>query len=109
MSFLQGSFDLLCSFHGSPSEDKNFRSDAVDTKTEDASFLAKMIPMIFLIYWNGLRLKLASIWINLFVSLSIVISIDLRSCSSSLEYAKVDSDDHFHFANYLKWIWFKLS
>lgn len=29
---------LLCSFQGSPSEDRNFRSDVDDTETEEASF-----------------------------------------------------------------------
>lgn len=28
----------LCSFQGSPCEDRNFRSDADDTETEEASF-----------------------------------------------------------------------
>ena len=29
---------VFCSFQGSPSEDRNFRSDADDTETEEASF-----------------------------------------------------------------------
>lgn len=29
---------ISCSFQGSPSEDRNFRSDADDTETEEASF-----------------------------------------------------------------------
>ncbi|XP_061352503.1 uncharacterized protein LOC133297389 isoform X1 [Gastrolobium bilobum] len=32
------SSESSCSFHGSPCEDRNFRSDADDTETEDASF-----------------------------------------------------------------------
>ena len=43
-SFLQEIFDLLCSFHGSPSEDMNFWSDAHDTEIEEASFSGQDDP-----------------------------------------------------------------
>lgn len=35
---------VLCSFQGSPSEDRNFRSDADDTETEEASFSGQEYP-----------------------------------------------------------------
>ncbi|XP_008242219.1 PREDICTED: uncharacterized protein LOC103340573 isoform X1 [Prunus mume] len=34
----ESSSSVLCSFQGSPSEDRNFRSDVDDTETEEASF-----------------------------------------------------------------------
>lgn len=35
---------VLCSFQGSPSEERNFRSDVDDTETEEVSFSGQEAP-----------------------------------------------------------------
>ena len=43
----------VCSFQGSPSEDRNFRSDVDDTETEEASFSGQDDPsdLIDILEW----------------------------------------------------------
>jgi hypothetical protein len=50
-------FLCVCSFQGSPSEDRNFRSDVDDTETEEASFSGQDDPsdLIDILEWAKVK------------------------------------------------------